>query len=705
MMLLRRLVGALALACALAVPALAQQGALTIPLSGPNQFGGPTGVASQINAAILATGAKNAGATAPTNAAGGSPFTFQEWMDTSGQPRSWKIWDGSQWVVLATLNTSTHALTVPVSAGGTGCNAAAGACVDAISGWSATGLIARSGSGAYQFRTLTGTANEITVANGDGASGNPTLSLPSALTFTGKTITGGAFTGGTLNNAAIGGTTPAAGAFTTVTASTPIALGSGGTGASTASAARTALGLAIGSDVQAYDTELAALAGLTSAADKMPYFTGAGTAGLADFSAFARTLLDDADAATARGTLGAAASARQIATGAGLSGGGDLTADRTLVATVPVNAQSGTSYALVDGDRARLVTASNAAAIAWTIPQAGASSQFVSGWHADLQNRGAGTLTLTPTTSTIDGQANLVLTSGQGVRLFSDGTNYFTQRGFSASGAGSGTVTSIVAGTGLSGGTITSSGTIALTAPLGQVRLDKSGANLRLCPRNGNLLTINGVNATLSTSCITLAATGLSASTTYYIYATASGGAVTALEASATARATHSDGTQIKSGDATRALVGLARTTSGTAWADTDAQRLVRSWFNRPAVTGTAAFTAQRSTSSTSWAELNSEIRVEMLVWDDEAVVAALNGYAFSSTSATSYSSVGFDGTTNEGSSANFGTSGGAIGYSRAKSGLSEGYHYATMLGRVSSGTGTYSALSPDFTSLSLLIH
>jgi hypothetical protein len=90
-----------------------------------------------------------------------------------------------------------------------------------FAGLPGTGFFAQTAPLSFALRTLTGTANEVAVANGDGT-GVPTFSLPSSLTFTGKTITGGAYSSPALTTptiggfaASLGGNLTTAGAFTT----------------------------------------------------------------------------------------------------------------------------------------------------------------------------------------------------------------------------------------------------------------------------------------------------------------------------------------------------------------------------------------------------------------------------------------------------------------------------------------------------------
>jgi hypothetical protein len=90
-----------------------------------------------------------------------------------------------------------------------------------------------------------------------------------------------------------------------------------------------------------------------------------------------------------------------------------------------VNSQVGTTYTVVVGDNGKLLTLNNAAAVGVALPQA--TTSFAAFAFA-VSNLGAGTVTITPVTSTINGAATFALTTGQAVFIYSDGTNYQTIR-------------------------------------------------------------------------------------------------------------------------------------------------------------------------------------------------------------------------------------------------------------------------------------
>ena len=230
-------------------------------------------------------------------------------------------------------------------------------------------LLGRSTAGAGVVEEIPLTAaGRALIDDADAAAQRTTLGLGTIATQNASAvaITGGTITGGT------------------ITGITDLAVADGGTGASDAGTARTNLGVAIGTDVQAYDAGLQSISGLTTSADQTVYTTGSDTYATTSLTSFGRSLIDDADAATARTTLGLGTLATQSGTFSGTHSGttsGTNTGDQTITLTGDVTGSGTGSFATTIANDA--VTAAKIASNAVTTAKINAAAVTAAKLAAD----------------------------------------------------------------------------------------------------------------------------------------------------------------------------------------------------------------------------------------------------------------------------------------------------------------------------------
>lgn len=251
-----------------------------------------------------------------------------------------------------------------------------------------------------------------------------------------------------------------------------------------------------------------------------------------------------------------------------------------------------------------------------------------------------------------------------------------------------------------------------------------SATALKFAPFKGNKIQINGALYTIPNAGIAgltttsaflngIGSSSLAGNILYYVYAFNNSGTVTAdFRTDGNGHITDTtggnEGVEVRCStgttpDPTRTLIGIIRTNAASQFANSNTQRLLRSWFNQVSVPFSNSLSGQTTTVSTTGVEISAAIRCEMVVWATDVITASLLGSMQNSGVQKSYASIGWDGAIT--SAAYNSVCGGVAGIAtplgvvESKS-LSEGYHYVTHMGSTdASGQASYGTLS-SFNSL-----
>lgn len=247
-------------------------------------------------------------------------------------------------------------------------------------------------------------------------------------------------------------------------------------------------------------------------------------------------------------TTGGGGTVTSVGAGCGTStGGSPITGAGNVIAAITRRANTTTSDTIVAADCGNLLSESNASSIAVAIAQAGTTG-FAAGAYFSVCNIGAGTATITPTTSTIGGASTLPIPGGSAAApvcyaFQSDGTNYNILDGPTVNAAllSGGT---LAAGRmpALTGDVTTSAGAVATTLATVNTNVGSFGSATS-CPAftvNGKGLITAASQATCTPAIGSVTGLGTGVGTALGSALSANGGLTTTIASGATALGTGS---------------------------------------------------------------------------------------------------------------------------------------------------------------------